>query len=203
LGKGSRELNGIAGEEVLNRFKENNGTTGHMFMWESLGKPSNVLAPSITLEIETGRGRPGSPVNSSMSDEALLQLWQAISSSLRIRPTSVDKKVSSEGAGPTVPLGATVATGRTCPQTGYWQCTEARLGTAAQRHLFSQGDVMPQAILPGVRSLWQKLRGESSLHRISTQWKLVAYDAAPDDKRPADDSGRAGPAPDDARPDSV
>jgi hypothetical protein len=56
LGKGSRELNGLAGEELLDRFKEGNGTTGHVFMWESFGKPSDVLAPSITLELQTGRG---------------------------------------------------------------------------------------------------------------------------------------------------
>jgi hypothetical protein len=183
LGKGSRDLNGIPGEELLDRFKERNGTTGHMFIWESLGKPSNALAPTISLELQTGRGRPGGPVNSSLSDEVVLQLWQAISSSLRIRPTSADKKVSSESTAPSVPLGAVVGTGQTCPQTGYWQCTEN--GSAvAQRHFVKQGDVMPQAILPGAPSLWQKIRGGASVHRVSTQWKLVAYDTAPDDARP-------------------
>jgi hypothetical protein len=105
MGKGPRELNGIPGEELLDRFKESNGTFGHMFMWESPGKGLDVLAPSITLELETGKGRPGSPVNSSLSDEALLQLWQAISSSLRIRPTATVQKVSSKSATPSVPLG--------------------------------------------------------------------------------------------------
>jgi hypothetical protein len=118
LGKGPRELNGIPGEELLNRFKERNGTTGHMLMWESFGKPPDVFAPTITLELETGRGRPGAPVNSSLSDEAVLQLWQAISSSLRIRPTTETKKVSREDIAPAVALGELAATGRTCPQTG-------------------------------------------------------------------------------------
>jgi hypothetical protein len=184
LGKGSRELNGLAGEELLDRFKEGNGTTGHVFMWESFGKPSDVLAPSITLELQTGRGRPGSPVNSSLSDEAVLQLWNAISSSLRIRPTSADKKVSSESAAPRVPLGALVGTGQTCPQTGYWQCTEAGSAAAAQRQFVRQGDVMPQAVLPGAPSLWKKIRSGAPVHRVSTQWKLVAYDTAPDNARP-------------------
>jgi hypothetical protein len=184
LGKGSRELNGLAGEELLDRFKEGNGTTGHVFMWESFGKPSDVLAPSITLELQTGRGRPGSPVNSSLSDEAVLQLWNAISSSLRIRPTSADKKVSSESAAPRVPLGALVGTGQTCPQTGYWQCTEAGSAAAAQLQFVRQGDVMPQAVLPGAPSLWKKIRSGAPVHRVSTQWKLVAYDTAPDNARP-------------------
>jgi hypothetical protein len=91
LRKGSRPLNGIPGEEVLDHFNERNGTASHMFMWESPGRGADVLAPNITLELETGRGRPGQPVNSSLSDEAALQLWQAISSSLRIRPTGPAK----------------------------------------------------------------------------------------------------------------
>jgi hypothetical protein len=95
LGKGPRVLNGIPGEEVLDRFKEGNGTTSHRFTWASPGKGLDVLAPSITLELQTGRGRPGNPLNASLSDEAVLQLWQAISSSLRIRLTAPAKKASS------------------------------------------------------------------------------------------------------------
>ncbi|RYF46320.1 MAG: hypothetical protein EOO38_14325, partial [Cytophagaceae bacterium] len=153
LAKGSRELNGIAGEELLKRFKERNGTTGHMLMWESFGKPSDVLVPSITLELETGRGRPGSPVNSSLSDEALLQLWHAISSSLRIRPTTETKKASREDTAPAVPLGELAATGRICPQTGYWQCNEPGVVEGGQSKLVRQGDVMPRAMLRGAPSI--------------------------------------------------
>jgi len=181
LAKGSRELNGIAGEELLKRFKERNGTTGHMFMWESFGKPSDVLVPSITLELETGRGRPGSPVNSSLSDEALLQLWHAISSSLRIRPTRENKKVSREDTTPAVPLGELAATGRTCPQTGYWQCNERGLAEGGHNKFIRQGDMMPRAVLQGAPSLWQKMSGNAPLHQVATIWKLIAYDAAPDD----------------------
>lgn len=190
LGKGSRELNGIAGEELLKRFKEQNGTTGHMFMWESFGKPSDVLVPSITLELETGRGRPGSPVNSSLSDEALLQLWHAISSSLRIRPTTETKKVSRKDATLAVPIGELAATGRTCPQTGYWQCNERGLAEGGQNKFIRQGDTMPRAVLRGAPSLWQKMSGNAPLHQVATVWKLIAYDAAPDDEH-ADGSARA------------
>jgi hypothetical protein len=182
LGKGPRELNGIPGEELLNRFKEQNGTTGHMFMWDSLGRPSDVLAPSITLELETGRGSPGSQVNSSLSDEAVLQLWQAISSSLRIRPKTETKKVSLAGFAPAVPLGELAATGRICPQTGYWQCSEPGLVEGGLSKLIRQGEIMPRALLRGAPSLWQKISGNASLHQVATVWKLIAYDAAPDDE---------------------
>jgi len=190
LAKGSRELNGIAGEELLKRFKERNGTTGHMLMWESFGKPSDVLVPSITLELETGRGRPGSPVNSSLSDEALLQLWHAISSSLRIRPTTETKKVSRKDATPAVPIGELAATGRTCPQTGYWQCNERGLAEGGHNKFIRQGAMMPRAVLRGAPSVWQKMSGNAPLHQVATVWKLIAYDAAPDDEN-ANGSARA------------
>jgi hypothetical protein len=193
LGKGPRELNGIPGEELLDRFKERNSTVGHMFMWESLGKPSDVLAPSITLELQTGKGRPGSPVNSSLSDEAVLQLWQAISSSLRIRPTTKTKKVSREDTAPAVPLGELAATGRTCPQTGNWQCSEPGVVEGGESKFIRQGDMMPRAVLRGVPSLWQKMSGRAPLHQVATVWKLIDYDAASDSER-ADGSGRDGRA---------
>jgi hypothetical protein len=183
LGKGPRELNGIPGEELLDRFKERNGTVGHMFMWESLGKPSDVLMPSITLELQTGKGRPGSPVNSSLSDEAVLQLWQAISSSLRIRPTTETKKLSREDTTPAVPLGELAATGRTCPQTGYWQSSEPGLVEDGRGKFIAQGDMMPRAVLRGAPNLWQKMSGSVPLHQVATVWKLIAYDAAPADAR--------------------
>lgn len=191
LGKGPRELNGIPGEELLDRFKERNGTTGHMFMWESLGKPSDVLLPTISLELQTGKGRPGAPVNSSLSDEAVLQLWQAISSSLRIRPTTQTKKLSREDTAPAVPLGELAATGRTCPQTGYWQCSEPDVVEGGQSKFIRQGDMMPRAVLRGVPSLWQKMSGSAPLHQVATVWKLIAYDATPDDERADGSDGAA------------
>jgi hypothetical protein len=183
LGKGPRELNGIPGEELLDRFKERNGTTGHMFMWESLGKPSDVFLPTITLELQTGKGRPGAPVNSSLSDEALLQLWQAISSSLRIRPTTETKKVSHADTVPAVPLGELAATGRTCPQTGYWHCGDPGFLEGAQGKLIRQGDLMPRAVIRGAPGLWQKISGSAQLREVATVWKLIAYGSGLDNER--------------------
>jgi hypothetical protein len=91
LRKGQRTINAIPGEEVLDKVKDLNGTSAHAFMWEGPGKMKDVLAPTITLELETGKGRPGQPINSSLSDDEVLQLWERVSSSLKIRVTSESK----------------------------------------------------------------------------------------------------------------
>lgn len=82
---GPREINGIPGEEILQRVDELNGTVVHGFMWESLGNEQNVYSPNISMELSTGIGRPGQPVNSSLSDKEALALWNQISASLRLR----------------------------------------------------------------------------------------------------------------------
>jgi len=82
---GARSLNGITGEEVLQRVDELNGVKLHGFMWESIGNKTDVYLPSLSLELDTGLGRPGKPVNSSLSDAEAMALWEKISSSLRRR----------------------------------------------------------------------------------------------------------------------
>ena len=89
LREGLRNLNGITGEEILERVNEPNGSTLHGFVWESLGKKDDVFRPSLVLELVTGRGKPGNPVDSSLSDKEALVLWEKISSSLRARPTAI------------------------------------------------------------------------------------------------------------------
>jgi hypothetical protein len=171
LRKGVRMLNGIHGEEVGDKVKELNGTSAHSFMWVGLGKMRDVLAPSITLELQTGKGRAGKPRNSSLSDEAVLQLWDSISSSLRLRPTST----KTDAAAPAIPLGESVVTGSRCPQTGYWECKEAGKVEGGQRRLFITGEDMPYVTVRNVPNLWQRLRGEQPVHRVKTIWKLVDY----------------------------
>ena len=88
LRKGPRSLNGIPGEEILEHVSELNGTSSQSFMWESLMSTTDVYLPSLSLEFDTGYGRPGKPVNSSMSDNEALALWDRISGSLRRRPAT-------------------------------------------------------------------------------------------------------------------
>ena len=87
LRTGPRVINGVAGEEVLQRVDELNGVKLQDFMWESISDEADLSLPMLTLELSTGLGRPGKPVNSSLSDSDALALWEQISSSLRRRST--------------------------------------------------------------------------------------------------------------------
>jgi len=100
LRQGSRSLNEIPGEEVLDHVSELNGSELQGFMWESLTKEGDIYLPSLSLEFDTGYGKPGSPVNSSFSDSEALALWDKISSSLRHRPTK-ENPTSSQSASAT------------------------------------------------------------------------------------------------------
>lgn len=184
-----RALNGIDGEEVLDKFKEANGTSAHMFMWAGMGNLKDVLAPKVTLELETGIGRPGQPVNSSLSDDAVLELWDRITTSIRLRPTSVAPKNAQADTASQVPLGELVATGHACPQTGYWQCSELNGIEGARPQFFRQGEQMPHAVLRGTPNLWQKLSGNAPSHQIATVWTLVAYSAQHSSRESGPDDG--------------
>jgi hypothetical protein len=48
---------------------------------------------------------------------------------------------------------------------------------------------MPQVTTLGESSLWQKLKGARPSYRTATVWKLVDYDAAPDDAPSSHDRG--------------
>lgn len=97
LGTGKREINGIRGEQVGDQVSELNGTTGYRFEWESEMEKENVLRPRILLELGTGTGRPGNPVNSSLSKDEILELWRKISSSIRERPEHMLNPSGSAG----------------------------------------------------------------------------------------------------------
>lgn len=96
--RGNREIAGIPGQELCEKIRELNFTAGHNFMWESFTESNNVFQPTLVLEFSTGHApRPGGkPVGSSLSDDAVLALWDKISSSIRIRPTTTvqDPKAS-------------------------------------------------------------------------------------------------------------
>jgi hypothetical protein len=96
LRKGPRALNGIPGEEFMERVDEHNGSVLHDFMWESLNNKHDVYLPFLTFELNTGNGKPGSPVNSSLSDPEVLALWEKMTNSLRVRPISTSTSSDRE-----------------------------------------------------------------------------------------------------------
>lgn len=93
LRRGDRAIGGIPGQELAYKAHELNGTTTHDITWESISDASNVFQPELSLEFSTGHAprSGGKPVGSSLADDAVLALWDKISSSIRVRPTNAEK----------------------------------------------------------------------------------------------------------------
>ncbi|MGB9107353.1 MAG: T6SS immunity protein Tli4 family protein [Telluria sp.] len=84
---GKRSINGLMGEEILERVREHNFATTYGFNWETRGIAEDFLQPYLALELQSGiNARPGGePVSTSLHEDALLQLWDTIASSIRLR----------------------------------------------------------------------------------------------------------------------
>lgn len=180
LRTGKRSINGIDGEEVLERVRELNFTTGYGFMWEAAGVPDDLQRPSLLLNMETGTNpRPGGqPVDSSLHEDAVMALWDSISSSIRLRRSDAPPPADSPAPPPGPKLGALATAGETCPQSGWWKCREGGPGVDVQGgtvQWIRKGDRMPQALLLPRQTLWQKLRGlQPSIEPAQpTTWRLV------------------------------
>jgi hypothetical protein len=180
LRSGKRSINGIDGEEVLERVRELNFTTGYSFMWEAHGIEDDHLQPYLLLNMETGTNpRPGGkPVDSSLHEDAVLALWDRISSSIRLRKSDSPPPTDTppESSGPK--LGAFATAGEVCSQSGWWKCREGGPGVDVQGgavQWIRKGERMPQALLLPRQTLWQKLRGLQPSIEPSrpTTWKLV------------------------------
>jgi hypothetical protein len=180
LRSGKRSINGIDGEEVLERVRELNFTTGYGFMWEALGTKDDPMHPYLLLNMETGTNpRPGgNPVDSSLHEDAVLALWDNISSSIRLRKSDSPPPAEPPPEPPGPKLGALATAGEVCPQSGWWKCREGGPGVDVQGgavQWIRKGDRMPQALLLPRQTLWQKLRGlQPSIEPSQlTSWTLV------------------------------
>jgi hypothetical protein len=180
LREGQRSINGIDGEEVLLRAREYNFTTTYGFNWEAHGKTNDPSMPFLSLELLTGiNERPGGkPVDTSLHEDALLELWNSIASSIRLRKGGPPPRSAAppDPSGPK--LGAVATAGDICPQSGWWRCNEGGPGMdvhGGQVQYIRKGDRRPQALLLPRQTLWQKLKRlqpsvESSR---ATSWTLV------------------------------
>jgi len=183
----SRDIDGITGDELVQRFTEDNSATVYNFWWEVAGTRDNVFVPHISFTMDTGKGEHG-PVPSSLSEGVALGLWDKIASSLRVRPTATPKVPVADPV--PVAIGTHASAGESCPQSGWWLCEEACGGMSVlggQRQYLCKGQKMPQALLPP-QTLWQRMRGLQSSYEVDTRtsWKLV-------DKRERDRSMPALP----------
>jgi len=189
--RGPRKIGDWQGSEVLAR-KPAQKVEGmsHEFIFESVGFPNDPLHPLWEVQLDTGvKNNHNGQTPPSLTDEEAIALWDKLTSSIRVRPT-VAKATSSQSNPRPVPLDEAVATGRPCPQSGWWQCAEEPLpvrGGRTQR--FRRGERMPEVVLIGKPGLWQRIKREAPTYPRNTVWTLVAYDDADPDvaKRPQGD----------------
>jgi hypothetical protein len=97
---GPRTINGISGEEVLERTREFNLASTYGFIWETAGVPDDLLHPFLTLELHGGvsPNSGGTPVDTTLHQDAVLTLWDRISTSIRLRTDTLSN--SGRGIAP-------------------------------------------------------------------------------------------------------
>jgi len=178
--EGDRKIGDHAGQEWLLKAPNDHGQKAHLFTWEAPGLYRDALHPQIRFDLQSGNFDGGlDPRPISMTDKQMLELWDKILNSLRLRPTddgpgNGSKPAPQTNNGSALPLGELIRTGAICPQTGYWQCPENDLHGSTR--LFQAGDAMPPAIIKRDLSFVERLRGSSDRHSTSTVWRLVRYD---------------------------
>lgn len=181
LRQGDRQVGSYKGQEHLASAPNSGGMRGHAFVWETQGE-GTLETPAIKIELTTGhQDDKGNPQKASLTDKEAMKLWDDILNSFRLRPTGDSIKTGEVilEPSPRLPLGELAATGRACPQTGWWQASEAGEIEGGARQYFRAGETMPQVTTLGESSLWQKLKGARPSYRTATVWKLVDYDEAP------------------------
>ena len=168
------------GYELLLRNPNEEGVHSyHDFELRFTGVPHDPYKPYADIQLQTGvADNAAGATKASLTDEEAIAVWDKITSTIRVRPTSATP-VKSADAGPRLPLGELAATGRTCPQTGWWENDAPGLPENSRRQHIKKGERMPHAVAQGAPSLWQKLRGEQPVYRTATVWKLVAHGDAP------------------------
>ncbi|MGV7211623.1 T6SS immunity protein Tli4 family protein [Oxalobacteraceae bacterium A2-2] len=93
LRRGKRSIGAWDGYELLFRKpKSGQEEESHEFRFVSQGKPGDPLLPLLDVEMHTGlRGNRMSAVRASISDEEAIQIWDKLTSSIRVRPVSAIK----------------------------------------------------------------------------------------------------------------
>jgi hypothetical protein len=175
-----RSINGLNGEEIVERIREFNFTTTYTLNWETRGENGNLSMPFLSLEAQAGAGeRPGArPAGASLHEDALLALWDSVASSIRLRRNDPPSG-GGEAPAPAGPaLGAMLHAGDVCTQAGWWRCAAAGPDMevhGGQVQYIPKGERMPQALLLPRQTLWQKLKRiqPSMKSPQATAWTLV------------------------------
>jgi len=183
LRRGARQIHDWKnGFEALSRTPERAEVHSiHDFAMDFRGVPSDPLKPYAEIQMQTGvANNAAGATKASLTDEEAIAVWDKITSTIRVRPTSAAPlKTAEADSRLRLPLGELAATGRNCPQTGWWEPSESHDSAGGQRQHIKAGERMPHVVSLGEPSIWQKLKGERPSYHTATVWKLVGYDDAP------------------------
>jgi hypothetical protein len=175
-----RSINGLSGEEIVERIREFNFTTTYTLNWETQGENGDLTLPFLSLEAQVGIGeRPGAkPAGASLHEDALLALWDSVASSIRLRKNDPPSRDGTPPAPQGPQLGVVLHAGDICSQSGWWRCSAGGPDMhvhGGQVQFIRKGDRMPQALLLPRQTLWQKLkRIQPSVESPqATAWTLV------------------------------
>lgn len=170
------------GYEVLVRNPDEESVHSyHDFQIKFTGVAHDPFKPYADIQFQTGvADNAAGATKASLTDEEAIAVWDKITSTIRVRPTSATPlKTAGTSPQPHFPIGELAATGRACPQTGWWEPDEPKDIDGERRRHFKAGERMPHVMSLGERSLWQKLKGDQPTYRSATVWKLVGYGDPP------------------------
>ncbi len=185
--RGERQIEGWTGYEALVHLPEQEDVSAHHdFKFMDLGHPTDPLKPQLDVQMQTGvADNTIGNSRASITDEEAVALWDKLTSTIRVRPVGgpgTGKAASNDPLpphAPSAPLGELAATGRQCPQTGWWQCPDAGAIDGGHRFI-REGQVMPKVAIVGKPSLWQRLKGERPMWQTATVWTLLSYEPVSD-----------------------
>lgn len=165
------------GFEILTRTPDEAVSIAHHDFWMKFeGTGGDVLRPFADIQMKTGIAETSAgAVRPALTDAETVALWDKLTGSIRVRPATAPAP-SKTSAVRTVPLGDLQATGRRCPQSGWWECIDAGVLPDSRRVQIRAGQPMPSTLFHARPTLWQKLAGDRPIARRATVWKLVAYD---------------------------
>lgn len=169
LRRGPRTIGDWKGTEALAIKPPQKGVeSSHEFHFISIGATNSALQPQLDIQLDTGASdQKMGAVKPSLSDMEAVALWDRLTNSIRVRPTSsVDDRLAALAKQQLPPARRT---GEKCTQTGWW-VSDGR--GAAQRH-FTVGEELPFAIVFAQQTLWQKLTGTQPVIEESTTWRFA------------------------------
>lgn len=89
--RGERKIHQwLNGWEVVSRSPDRDGVHGtHEFVMHVRGVPKNVFKPYANVQMQTGiKGNTAGAIKPSLTDEEAVAVWDRITSTIRVRPTS-------------------------------------------------------------------------------------------------------------------